>query len=144
MKIIISRKDNLVKHVSAQEDDVKLLKDGLCVNGTYLFRDININNGFLVCADNAPDDIGFNSHYYRSGLFEAHDAIKVASDNVRSQRNKMLAETDWVITKAVEQNAQDGLGIQVPQVWLDYRQALRDITDQDTFPNVIWPSRPQG
>lgn len=62
---------------------------------------------------------------------------------VRAERDKLLAESDWVVTKAVEQNAQDGLGIQVPQVWLDYRQALRDIPQQPGFPdNVTWPTAP--
>ena len=63
-----------------------------------------------------------------------------AAESVRTQRDKLLAESDWVTVKAVDQNAADNLGIQVPQVWLDYRQALRDITTQDGFPhNVIWP-----
>ena len=63
-----------------------------------------------------------------------------AAASVRTQRDKLLADSDWVTVKAVDQNAADNLGIQVPQVWLDYRQALRDITTQDGFPhNVIWP-----
>ena len=33
----------------------------------------------------------------------------------------------------------------ISQEMLDYRQALRDITDQETFPNsVIWPIKPIG
>ena len=67
----------------------------------------------------------------------------LTEDQVRFMRDKLLAESDWVVTKAVEQNAQDGLGIQVPQVWLDYRQALRDIPQQPGFPdNVTWPTAP--
>jgi hypothetical protein len=65
------------------------------------------------------------------------------SEEIRAQRDKLLADSDWVVTKAVEQNAQDGLGIQVPQVWLAYRQALRDIPQQAGFPdNVTWPTKP--
>jgi len=67
----------------------------------------------------------------------------VFSREIRSKRDRLLAESDWVTVKAVDQNAQDNLGIQVPQVWLDYRQALRDITDQAGFPNnVTWPVKP--
>lgn len=66
-----------------------------------------------------------------------------AEANVRMYRDALLTETDWVVSKAVEQNAQDGLGIQVPQVWLNYRQALRDIPSQAGFPyNVTWPTKP--
>ena len=62
---------------------------------------------------------------------------------VRAQRDKLLADTDWIVTKAIEQNAQDGLGVQIPVVWLDYRQALRDIPQQPGFPdNVTWPTKP--
>ena len=62
---------------------------------------------------------------------------------VRAHRDALLAESDWVVTKAIEQNAQDGLGVQIPVVWLDYRQALRDIPQQPGFPdNVTWPTAP--
>lgn len=65
-------------------------------------------------------------------------------DAVRAERDKLLADTDWVVTKAIEQNAQDGLGMQIPVVWLDYRQALRDIPQQPGFPdNVTWPTEPE-
>jgi hypothetical protein len=68
-----------------------------------------------------------------------------AAKSVRTQRDKLLAESDWVTVKAVDQNAQDSLGIQVPQVWLTYRQALRDITDHENFPYLEesdWPVSP--
>lgn len=62
---------------------------------------------------------------------------------VRAERNDKLSDSDWVVTKAVEQNAADGLGIQVPTVWIEYRQALRDITEQAGFPyKVTWPQEP--
>ena len=72
----------------------------------------------------------------------AYKAMKDAEQaaNVRSTRNSMLKDCDWVVTKAVDQNAQDNLGIQIPVVWLTYRQALRDITAQAGLPWTIdWP-----
>jgi len=69
-----------------------------------------------------------------------------AAEEVRTKRDKLLAECDWVTVKAVDQNAQDSLGIQVPQVWLNYRQALRDITSHADFPNLTetdWPTKPE-
>ena len=68
-----------------------------------------------------------------------------AADAVRTKRDKLLAESDWVTVKAVDQNAQDNLGIQVPTIWLDYRQALRDITSHANFPHLQdsdWPVKP--
>lgn len=68
-----------------------------------------------------------------------------AAEEVRTKRDALLAESDWVTVKAVDQNAQDSLGIQVPQVWLDYRQELRDITSHASFPylqDTDWPVAP--
>lgn len=63
---------------------------------------------------------------------------------IRSERDRKLAETDWRVIVEVEKAAIDGLGIQYPTVWADYRQALRDITKQPGFPlTVDWPVPPQ-
>lgn len=55
------------------------------------------------------------------------------AEDVRSQRNALIAETDWW---ALSDNT-------MTQAQIDYRQALRDITDQDGFPtDVTWPEKP--
>lgn len=88
-----------------------------------------------------PDDWGVTWEAIQAKIAEI--AADESKASIRTQRDKLLADSDWVVTKAVEQNAQDGLGIQVPQVWLDYRQALRDIPQQPGFPdNVTWPTAP--
>ncbi len=73
------------------------------------------------------------------------DATAAKGKEVRKKRDALLAETDWIITKETEQAARDGLGLQIPSVWLDYRQALRDITDHASFPYLgedDWPVKP--
>jgi hypothetical protein len=50
---------------------------------------------------------------------------------VRQQRNKLLAETDWTAGDDVPQNIKD--------VYRPYRQALRDITNQE---NITFPDKP--
>jgi len=63
---------------------------------------------------------------------------------LRQKRNRLLAETDWVSMKALDASI-DGLGIQLPQVWMDYRQALRDLPANTTDPaNPDWPVKPGG
>jgi hypothetical protein len=63
---------------------------------------------------------------------------------LRQKRNRLLAETDWVSMKALDAST-DGLGIQLPQVWMDYRQALRDLPANTTDPaNPDWPVKPGG
>ena len=74
---------------------------------------------------------------YRQGVDDR------AAEGIRATRNKRLADCDWRVTYEVEKAAVDGLGIQLPTVWSDYRQALRDITTQPGFPhNVTWPEEP--
>lgn len=64
--------------------------------------------------------------------------------NLRTKRNQLLAESDWVSMKAIDASI-DGLGIQLPQVWMDYRQALRDLPANTTDPaNPDWPVKPGG
>lgn len=54
---------------------------------------------------------------------------------IRLERDVLLSETDWwVLPDRTATQAQ-----------LDYRQALRDITDQAGFPHdITWPVKPEG
>lgn len=52
---------------------------------------------------------------------------------VRQQRNRLLAESDWT----------QALDAPVDQVaWSNYRQALRDITEQENPFSIVWPEVP--
>jgi hypothetical protein len=63
---------------------------------------------------------------------------------LRTRRDQLLTETDWVTLKAID-DSNDGLGIQLPQVWMDYRQALRDLPANTVDPaNPVWPTKPGG
>jgi hypothetical protein len=54
---------------------------------------------------------------------------------IRIKRNKLLAACDWTQVTDVP--------VATSQKWATYRQALRDITGQQTFPkNVAWPIAP--
>ena len=61
------------------------------------------------------------------------DYIDDLPRRVRSTRNTLLEETDWVAMSDVTMS---------PEM-LVYRQSLRDITKQVGFPqSVIWPIKP--
>lgn len=65
-------------------------------------------------------------------------AAALARD-VRSKRNALLSECDYVVTKSAED------GVPVPAVWRKYRKALRDISTQPGFPSAIdWPVPPDA
>jgi hypothetical protein len=58
-------------------------------------------------------------------------------ENLRMQRNNLLAETDWMGNSDVTMSAD----------WKTYRQALRDITKttpaDDALSNITWPKKPE-
>jgi len=57
---------------------------------------------------------------------------------VRADRDRLLSDTDWWVSKAAETNSAITADKHV------YRQALRDITSQSGFPyNVDWPTKPE-
>ena len=55
---------------------------------------------------------------------------------VRSQRDRLLNETDWIVTKATETETS------VSSAWKSYRQALRDVPSQSDPDNITWPTKP--
>ena len=58
-------------------------------------------------------------------------------EQLRYNRDKKLAETDWVVTKANE------TGVAESEAWKTYRQALRDLPSNTTDPfNPTWPTKP--
>ena len=56
--------------------------------------------------------------------------------DVRAQRDHKLAQTDWVLLRAMEQ------GEPAAPQWLAYRQALRDVTQQADPCSIVWPAQP--
>ena len=57
---------------------------------------------------------------------------------IRTERDAKLAECDWMVIKAAE------TGVALATEWATYRQALRDVTAQTTFPDeVTWPNKPE-
>jgi len=52
---------------------------------------------------------------------------------VREERDKRLAECDWMANSDVT----------MASAWTTYRQGLRDVPAQSGFPNsVTWPTKP--
>ena len=59
---------------------------------------------------------------------------------IRAERTRLLAQTDWVVIKAREN------GGQVPAAWKTYRVALRDLpaeqSDKTKYSDITWPTQP--
>ena len=61
-----------------------------------------------------------------------------ALKTLRTERDRRLAETDWVITMHKEK------GTNIPAAWKTYRQALRDLPANTEDPaNPVWPTKPE-
>jgi hypothetical protein len=58
---------------------------------------------------------------------------------VRNQRDALLIESDWTDTLS----AKARLGDALYNAWQNYRQALRDITNQADPFTITWPTKPQ-
>ena len=63
--------------------------------------------------------------------------IPMNAEEARAKRDKLLADTDWTQTLDAPIDAE------TREAYRAYRQALRDITEQDGFPDTItWPELP--
>ena len=92
-------------------------------------------------------DFEGNSHdpkQYVSSHFIGQDDTKDARilaekwANVRRQRDRLIAATDWRVIVASESDE----GSDLPTKWKTYRTNLRDITEQADPDNITWPTEP--
>lgn len=74
---------------------------------------------------------------YENGEFKTPPLdLEALSKEIRAQRDSKLAATDWTQASDIPQATKDK--------WAAYRQALRDIPQQEGFPaTVVWPTQPE-
>jgi hypothetical protein len=102
--------------------------------------DQNTQNCFLANSATQVDGAWVYSWVVTNKTLEeisAHnDAI---AKQVRYERDRLLAESDWMVIKSAE------TGVVLATEWATYRQALRDITTHANFPYLQdsdWPEAP--
>ena len=85
-----------------------------------------------------------DGNWYRNYVaLDMNDKTKAALDaqqasSVRAERNRRLADTDWMVVKVLEAGQPQDFSVAT------YRQELRDIPSQSGFPwDIIWPEAPQ-
>ena len=68
-------------------------------------------------------------------LEEPIPALERIAATARTKRDNLLAQTDWTQAVDVPQATKD--------LWVAYRQALRDVPQQSGFPTeIVWPVKP--
>ena len=95
-------------------------------------KTINVQTGEFVTVELTAEEIAEREAYERDVLpgFQL--------EQLRAERNLLLAETDWVSLKYYD------LGQPVPTEWTEYRQALRDLPANTEDPaNPVWPTKPE-
>ena len=105
------------------------------------------NNGNIVeVAKGTPTKLNNGKRYLLSSTElqefndrkDAWDAGANAREwtKIRNERKRLLRESDWTqLGDSLKKDQQD---------IKDYRQALRDITDQADPFNITWPTKPEG
>ena len=84
----------------------------------------------MIHKDSAPTKVGGQ---WVLGYTVEDKPQDMAEDAVRTQRGRLLSDTDWMALSD---------STMTPE-WATYRQALRDITGQTGFPyDVVWPTKP--
>ena len=117
--------------------------------GDYTSMDGVYNIKYYASKRDAEEikDIDGNSHspkQYVSSHFVGQDNTKDARIlaekwvNVRRQRDRLIAETDWRVIVASESDE----GSDLPTKWKTYRTDLRDVPSQADPDNITWPTKP--
>ena len=104
---------------------------------------INFNTGnFSVEVSDDFETFGYITSYVDGQIVQVEEDLsllpgkaEVDLENLRSERNNLLKETDWTQFPDIPEATRTA--------WQPYRQALRDITNTYSSPNdVVWPTKP--
>ena len=123
--------------------------DGLDISTATEFKNkfrkvMDRNPGGQPTYSTDPYDFGVTWTQIKNKMTEMDNVAPGAA--LRTQRDQYLKETDWVVTKAMEN------GTSVPTNWKTYRQALRDLPASSTpkldangnldHSSISWPTKP--
>ena len=110
IKYYASKRDSEIVDVPAHKDE-----DGKDVAATYV-----------------------QSHFIGDDTAKDKRILDQKWADIRTKRNRLLTESDWVVVKAKETHA----NASIPSDWVDYRTELRDITKQSDPDDITWPTKP--
>lgn len=106
--------------------------DAISFNAGFRIVTGTDDNGSAILSDDPDDwgDVSWGTVKIKLGDLNAAEPLKL----LREERNRRLAETDWWASS----------DLTMTQAQIDYRQALRDITDTyQSLDTVVWPVKPE-
>ena len=138
LESVTTEDENGTESYDFSGEDYEIVETEVDVNG---FR----QSGYITSA--AREGISYHLKWDSSKKEVVTDDAALAAwelaqewKRIRTERNRLLAETDWVVIKAREN------GGQVPAAWKTYRVALRDLpaeqSDKTKYSEITWPTKP--
>jgi CRISPR/Cas system CMR subunit Cmr4 (Cas7 group RAMP superfamily) len=71
---------------------------------------------------------------------ELNESVEQAWTQLRRERDQFLSESDWTELPSVRARRSAEWAVE----WDNYRQSLRDITDNTSIDMVVWPEKPSS
>lgn len=134
-------KDGQVKHYKEMFANVSFPANGptdqwLSNHGILkvsVFKPYTSTQKLVPCEPYVEDGFAYTVRVENKTQDEIDADISSKSAKMRAQRDRLLSESDWtqVADAPVDKAA-----------WATYRQALRDLPNQEGFPDVAFPNDP--
>ena len=110
----------------------------------YEIHEVDVDVSGLAQSGHIVSDLEGTYYHLKwdgSKIIKDDDALatyqtSVKWKSIRSQRDFLLSDTDWVVIKAKETSGN------ISADWKKYRQDLRDIPTQKDPDKITWPSKP--
>lgn len=120
MKVLKYRLMTEVNHGSEEQPEIQ-----------QIFSDVSM--GWSEANEELAKREAYNGEY----TIETIEDVSMTAEEARAERDKLLAETDWT------QVLDAPIDAETREAYRAYRQALRDIPEQEGFPDTItWPELP--
>ena len=117
----------------SDEEKVEYIAKFCTLNSNYVVADLEIK---LLSELTDEEKITLNLVLSSDGQERYNNALK--AQKIRKTRNGLLKKYDWTVLSDADLTEEE------KTAWVTYRQALRDITEQSTFPDsVVWPTKPE-
>jgi hypothetical protein len=134
-------KDGTVKHYKEMFPNISFPASGptdqwMSTHGVFLvsvFKSHTSTQKLVSCDPYVEGKFAYTVRVENKTQEEIDSELASKAANVRAQRDQLLSESDWtqVADAPVDKEA-----------WAAYRQALRDLPNQEGFPDVAFPNDP--
>lgn len=133
MYTVYNNSGQITKVLNTQDIDLNLSEGESYIEGDYSDLIYYVENNQPVLKPEKPSEF----HEFDYSLKEWVDTkpSDYEEKTARDKRNRLLTETDWTQLPDVSD--------EIRLKYLAYRQALRDLPEQDGFPDITFPTKPE-